>query len=1008
MAKGLWVKVKPQADAYGSATWKTVSNIWVKTTPTSWQSVSDAWVKVKPASDAYGTATWKALYSAGTAPDTPIEILDSYTTTDLLRLQGKNYHWSPTPTTLQYQFAVVDQQDNMTQVIVDWTTTSNPSTGTSITVPGSSSYITIQQADTYIYPGTVNVFQFNVRGTTASGLQFTYKDEFNFRTPKAPTLTYDVLSSTSIRLNISSYSTDDYIATGRYIIYAWDGTAFRRAGSTGGIVGLGGYAADSQLKQITISGLSLTKTYEFYVLPVTGTTGTTDTNYSGYSGLEATISNVTTDAGPKPPTSFTATTTRTDGVLLEWSGASGTITGYDIYWASTSAGPNGDGNLNTISVSPDFNVNTTNTSGSYLDTGIPSGNTRYYWIRAINSTYTGQWTPVNGGVMGTRVSNKPVNTVAPSITGTIKEGQTVTFNAGTWTNSPTSYTFEVGWEGTYDPFLGDYPWNSVATFSGVTSSTMTYTIAQNWRTARGTNIRIMVTASNADGYNIANSPQYTVASGLEQYTFNFGNTLYIGTNGYIAFDSGQTADAVSSTSGRVLAVIPRDLRQSGNVYYWSDTAQFIVKYVGYNYDISSQSQVYEVTFYNGQQYADVYVETSYSAASTPGAYFNNGIAMTNYSSALSAGQARRVYFTGSSPVTVSYSPKSTGVMLQASLTSGSTDQGYTAITTATNQYSPAPSIITAPSVTPTSGTLGSTTLSVTNGTWNGSPYGFTYYWYYLTTSGWNGTGVTSSTYTPPASLASTSGFLYTFYCRVTAQNLAGSTSADSNSVSLDAPVVITKLSTPTGVNASDDRSDGVLISWNPVSNAAYYGVWWGGAPGYDSLADFGGNRDTSLITGTSYLDTAISSGSSRDYYVQAYRSGDPAGTKSDWGGPNNGTRVASNVITYSACYEYSRTTDYNYCIGNARSSGGTVYNRRDQYTNGSFTAYVYDCASTTWSTYDPYGCYTPPQTCVMYTCLQYDVSDPASPNYVGHCYTLGACDAPLNNDGKGRSCCQYG
>jgi serine protease len=37
----------------------------------------------------------------------------------------------------------------------------------------------------------------------------------------------------------------------------------------------------------------------------------------------------------------------------------------------------------------------------------------------------------------------------------------------------------------------------------------------------------------------------------------------------------------------------------------------------------------------------------------------------------------------------------------------------------------------------------------------------------------------------------------------------------------------------------------------------------------------------------------MGSGVTRDYYVQAYRSGDPTGTKSDWGGPNSGTRVAA-------------------------------------------------------------------------------------------------------------------
>jgi hypothetical protein len=108
---------------------------------------------------------------------------------------------------------------------------------------------------------------------------------------------------------------------------------------------------------------------------------------------------------------------------------------------------------------------------------------------------------------------------------------------------------------------------------------------------------------------------------------------------------------------------------------------------------------------------------------------------------------------------------------------------------------------------------------------------------------------------------------------------------------------LSKLSTPTGVNATDARTDGVNVTWNTVTGAAYYGVWYGGAPGYDSLADFGGNRNTSLIVHptNSYLDTSIGSGVTRDYYVQAYRSGDPTGTKSNWGGPDSGTRAAAGT-----------------------------------------------------------------------------------------------------------------
>ena len=98
---------------------------------------------------------------------------------------------------------------------------------------------------------------------------------------------------------------------------------------------------------------------------------------------------------------------------------------------------------------------------------------------------------------------------------------------------------------------------------------------------------------------------------------------------------------------------------------------------------------------------------------------------------------------------------------------------------------------------------------------------------------------------------------------------------------------VTKLSTPTGVSATTTRTDGVNITWNAVSGAAYYGIWWGGVPGYDNAPDFPN------ITGTSYLDTGISAGSSRTYYVQAYASGNPTGSKSDYSSGATGTRASA-------------------------------------------------------------------------------------------------------------------
>ena len=217
------------------------------------------------------------------------------------------------------------------------------------------------------------------------------------------------------------------------------------------------------------------------------------------------------------------------------------------------------------------------------------------------------------------------------------------------------------------------------------------------------------------------------------------------------------------------------------------------------------------------------------------------------------------------------------------------------------------------------------------------------------------------------------GFLYeyTYYVDTSNASLNGTVQAVSPGVGTQpgcatnvdlyiynyvaAPV---KLATPTGVNATDSRTDGVNVTWNSVSEANYYGVWYGPTPSYDNLADFGGNRNTSLITGTSYLDTAIGSGVTRDYYVQAYKSGDPAGTKSEWGGPDSGTRAEpAPTITYGACTAYGSpyyTTSSYECYGtySYAYTDNYYYQRRQILSNGTWNgSYDYSCGNTSVRTY---------------------------------------------------------
>src|SRR5437868_14604286 len=80
----------------------------------------------------------------------------------------------------------------------------------------------------------------------------------------------------------------------------------------------------------------------------------------------------------------------------------------------------------------------------------------------------------------------PQNTAPPSISGTPKEGSPQTANEGTWTNSPTSFTYQWQRCGSAGVSCGD--------ITGATSRTYAATSGDVGRT-----LRVGVTAVNWDG-----------------------------------------------------------------------------------------------------------------------------------------------------------------------------------------------------------------------------------------------------------------------------------------------------------------------------------------------------------------------------------------------------------------------------------------------------------------------------------------------------------------------------
>jgi hypothetical protein len=106
---------------------------------------------------------------------------------------------------------------------------------------------------------------------------------------------------------------------------------------------------------------------------------------------------------------------------------------------------------------------------------------------------------VVGGSANAASAAAPENVTPPTISGTPAEGQTLTASNGTWSNTPTSFTYQ--W------LRCNTSGGSCVSISGATQKTYTLQSADGGRT-----IRVRVTAQNADGSASATSNQTDIVS----------------------------------------------------------------------------------------------------------------------------------------------------------------------------------------------------------------------------------------------------------------------------------------------------------------------------------------------------------------------------------------------------------------------------------------------------------------------------------------------------------------
>jgi hypothetical protein len=136
------------------------------------------------------------------------------------------------------------------------------------------------------------------------------------------------------------------------------------------------------------------------------------------------------------------------------------------------------------------------TSQTYKLVHADAGNTMRVSVTATNSDGSANAVSSATGVVA--AGKPPENTALPTISGTAKDGQTLTATAGSWSNNPTSFA---------------YQWRrcdtSGANCNGVGDDKTTYTLG---KADVGSTIRVRVTAKNAFGSNKATSSQTGVVA----------------------------------------------------------------------------------------------------------------------------------------------------------------------------------------------------------------------------------------------------------------------------------------------------------------------------------------------------------------------------------------------------------------------------------------------------------------------------------------------------------------
>ncbi len=545
---------------------------------------------------------------------------------------------------------------------------------------------------------------------------------------------------------------------------------------------------------------------------------------------------------------------------------------------------------------------------------------------------SGNFVPTGGSFdtitnISSAASNSPISTYTRAI-GTLR---TLRFNVSATTGAQSwrvNYTVSGASSGNGTFALNTNSMPATITIGGASNPTVTITgviayanLDQQGATTSGTagsqtSISTIVKPGSFSTTSTSNYTFYTnfQATGSQRRlnlpsAFTPDTTIYVSTNGYINWSGGDPAGSTSiPTSGITVAPLAGDLRQgavsasgsisTGGLWVFSDATNYYVTWWGNYYLDAAQVARYQVKFYWNQSYADIIIINNSLTTIIPSttAVQNNANEYQNWSGSTAQASTQL----------------STASMNRISTQDG-VDDNRTAIVASLPVVAPVNTV--APSATPSSLVAnGSNSVSSTVGSWNNTPTSYSYQWRYLDqgTTYLPISGATSSTYTPPSNYVSLYGS--SLRCYVTATNSAGSTIANSNTVTVNAQIIPT---VTIAANSGVTQTAGA-INWTSTNQASY---------SVDGTFAASGNPDastrsvskTGLTAGTTYTGTITVTSSTGNTATANYSLTTSAQTYSVTFDANGGTGApATQTKTHGVNLTLSSTTPTRATVGSTQ------------------------------------------------------------------------------------------